>query len=59
MQWFIDYHIKFGKTPNEAEDWLRVFNEASIRFIGLPAHQARNTLEFSSSTRLNNTLRTK
>ena len=38
-------HIRYGKTPEEAENWSRGSDEANARFIELTAHRARNALK--------------
>ena len=38
-------HIRFGKTPEEAENWSRGSDEANARFIELTAHRAENLIE--------------
>jgi pantothenate kinase len=57
--WFIDIndeirierliarHIRYGKTPEEAETWSRGSDETNARFIGLTAHRAENLIKLS------------
>ena len=57
--WFIDVndeirierliarHIRYGKTPEEAETWSRGSDETNARFIGLTANRAENLLKLS------------
>ena len=40
-------HIRFGKTPEEAENWSRGSDEANARFIELTAHRAENLIKLS------------
>ena len=40
-------HIRYGKTPVEAENWSRGSDEANARFIEITAHRASNTLKFT------------
>jgi pantothenate kinase len=37
-------HIRFGKTPEAAENWSRGSDEANARFIELTAHRASNVI---------------
>ena len=37
-------HIRFGKTPKEAEAWSRGSDETNARFIGLTANRAENRI---------------
>jgi len=57
--WFIDIndeirierliarHIRYGKTPEEAEVWSRGSDETNARFIGLTANRAENLIKLS------------
>jgi len=38
-------HIRYGKTPAEAENWSRGSDEANARFIELTAHRASNIIK--------------
>jgi len=38
-------HIRFGKTPEEAENWSKGSDEANARFIELTAHRASNKIK--------------
>jgi pantothenate kinase len=38
-------HIRYGKTPAEAENWSRGSDEANARFIGLTANRASNIIK--------------
>ena len=38
-------HIRYGKTPAEAETWSRGSDEANARFIELTAHRASNIIK--------------
>ena len=40
-------HIRYGKTPEEAEAWSRGSDETNARFIGLTAHRAENLIKLS------------
>jgi pantothenate kinase len=40
-------HIRYGKTPIEAENWSRGSDEANARFIELTAHRAENRINLS------------
>ena len=40
-------HIRYGKTPIEAENWSRGSDETNARFIGLTAHRAENLIKLS------------
>lgn len=40
-------HIRYGKTPEEAETWSRGSDETNARFIGLTAHRAENLIKLS------------
>ena len=40
-------HIRYGKTPEEAEAWSRGSDETNARFIGLTAHRAENRIKLS------------
>jgi pantothenate kinase len=37
-------HIRYGKTPKEAEAWSRGSDETNARFIGLTANRAENRI---------------
>ena len=37
-------HIRYGKTPEEAEAWSRGSDETNARFIGLTANRAENRI---------------
>jgi pantothenate kinase len=57
--WFIDLndeirierliarHIRYGKTPEEAETWSRGSDETNARFIGLTANRAENRINLA------------
>jgi pantothenate kinase len=57
--WFIDIndeirierliarHIRYGKTPEEAENWSRGSDETNARFIGLTANRAENRINLA------------
>jgi len=45
MQRLIARHIKYGKTPEEAEDWSRGTDEANARFIGKTSKRAENIIK--------------
>ena len=57
--WFIDIndeirlerliarHIRYGKTPEEAEAWSRGSDETNARFIDLTAYRAENLIKLS------------
>jgi pantothenate kinase len=57
--WFIDIndeirierliarHIRYGKTPEEAETWSRGSDETNARFIGLTANRAENRINLA------------
>ncbi|CAB4753243.1 unannotated protein [freshwater metagenome] len=47
MQRLIARHIKYGKTPGEAEDWSRGSDEANARFIELTAHRAASIIKLT------------
>ena len=38
-------HIRYGKTPAEAENWSRGSDETNARFIELTAHRASNIIK--------------
>lgn len=38
-------HIRYGKTPEEAENWSRGSDETNARFIELTAHRASNIIK--------------
>ena len=38
-------HIRYGKTPEEAENWSRGSDEANARFIELTAHRASGIIK--------------
>lgn len=40
-------HVRYGKTPEEAEAWSRGSDETNARFIGLTAHRAENLIKLS------------
>ena len=40
-------HIRYGKTPEEAEAWSRGSDETNARFIELTAHRAENLIKLS------------
>jgi pantothenate kinase len=40
-------HIRYGKTPEEAENWSRGSDEANARFIELTAHRASNIIKLT------------
>jgi pantothenate kinase len=40
-------HIRYGKTPTEAESWSRGSDEANARFIELTAHRASNIIKLA------------
>jgi len=40
-------HIRYGKTPVEAENWSRGSDEANARFIELTAHRASNIIKLA------------
>jgi pantothenate kinase len=37
-------HVRYGKTPEEAEAWSRGSDETNARFIGLTANRAENRI---------------
>jgi pantothenate kinase len=43
----INRHIRFGKTPEEAEAWSRGSDETNARFIDLTAYRAENLIKLS------------
>jgi len=45
MQRLITRHIKYGKTPEEAEEWSRGSDEANARFIALTKDRAENIIK--------------
>jgi len=45
MQRLIARHIKYGKTPEEAEEWSRGSDEANARFITLTKDRAENIIK--------------
>ena len=47
MQRLIARHIKYGKTPAEAEAWSRGSDEANARFIELTAHRAASIIKLA------------
>jgi pantothenate kinase len=47
MQRLIARHIKYGKTPGEAEDWSRGSDEANARFIELTAYRAAGIIKLT------------
>ena len=40
-------HIRYGKTPEEAEAWSRGSDETNARFIGLTANRAENRINLT------------
>lgn len=44
LERLIARHIRFGKTPEEAEAWSRGSDETNARFIGLTANRAENRI---------------
>ena len=40
-------HIRYGKTPEEAENWSRGSDEANARFIEFTAHRAENKIKLT------------
>jgi pantothenate kinase len=40
-------HVRYGKTPAEAENWSRGSDEANARFIELTAHRASNIIKLA------------
>ena len=47
LERLIARHIRFGKTPEEAEAWSRGSDETNARFIGLTAYRAENLIKLS------------
>jgi hypothetical protein len=47
MQRLIARHIKYGKTPEEAEVWSRGSYEANARFIESNAHRAASVIKLT------------
>jgi len=45
MSRLIARHIKFGKTPEEAEDWSRGSDEANAEFIEKTSNRAENIIK--------------
>lgn len=45
MQRLITRHIKYGKTPQEAEDWSRGSDEANAKFIAKTASRAERIIK--------------
>jgi len=45
MQRLIARHIKYGKSPQEAEDWSRGSDEANARFIAKTASRAERIIK--------------
>jgi pantothenate kinase len=45
LERLIARHIRFGKTPEEAEAWSRGSDETNARFIGLTAYRAENLIK--------------
>ncbi|CAB4741159.1 MAG: nucleoside/nucleotide kinase family protein [Actinobacteria bacterium] len=43
----IERHIRYGKTPAEAENWSRGSDESNARFIALTAHLAQNRINLA------------
>ncbi|WP_226346564.1 nucleoside/nucleotide kinase family protein [Agilicoccus flavus] len=40
LAWLIARHVEFGKTPDEAEEWVMRSDEVNARFIATTAHRA-------------------
>jgi pantothenate kinase len=40
-------HVRYGKTPEEAEAWSRGSDETNARFIGLTANRAENRINLA------------
>ena len=40
-------HVRYGKTPEEAEAWSRGSDETNARFIGLTANRAENRINLT------------
>ena len=40
-------HIRYGKTPADAENWSKGSDEANARFIELTAHRASNKIKLT------------
>ena len=40
-------HVRYGKTPEEAEAWSRGSDETNARFIGLTANRAENRIKLT------------
>ena len=40
-------HVRYGKTPEEAENWSRGSDETNARFIGLTANRAENRINLA------------
>ena len=38
-------HVRYGKSPEEAENWSRGSDETNARFIGLTAYRAENLIK--------------
>jgi pantothenate kinase len=47
IQRLIARHVRYGKTPEEAEAWSRGSDETNARFIGLTAYRAENLIKLS------------
>ena len=47
MQRLIARHIKYGKTPEEAEYWSRGSDEANAQYIELTAHRAASVIKLT------------
>jgi len=45
MQRLIARHIKYGKLPQEAEDWSRGSDEANAKFIAKTASRAERIIK--------------
>jgi pantothenate kinase len=40
-------HVRYGKSPEEAENWSRGSDETNARFIGLTANRAENRINLA------------
>ena len=47
MQRLIARHVKYGKTPEEAEYWSRGSDEANAQYIELTAHRAAGVIKLT------------
>ena len=47
MQRLIARHVKYGKTPEEAEYWSRGSDEANAQYIELTAHRAASVIKLT------------